>query len=329
MKDYLFEKLYRKVDDYFLRNREWFNQFFILIEKFDREKEEFYYVEVERLFLERDKEIETVLEFFHSDKAKGDLTDTCHHTSIIYDKFKNNSLRIDDFKLINLNDYFKKVEDRTDDFVNYKRLLLKLKMRQYETDNIFYYSFPLIGFNKLQGSIHILFNADERKLTEIKINAIYKNTIVVFTEFYEQIYVDLKKTEKPNYRKLSEDASKNSFLQDFDYPRFYFSKSLNQEGFNDEQATIKELYKHEETYNSKMIIDLITKGETLKALEEIRRIVIKEDKEVFTTVINLKSRLALLNKEMMNGFISIEDYRNEINKLNYCILLLILEKIDS
>lgn len=326
MKDPIFEKLFRKVDDYFSRNRSWFEQCFVMIEKFDREAEEFFYVEVEKLFLERNEEIDQVLEFFTTKAAKGDLNDTCHHTSIIFEKFRKNQLKVEDFWLVELKDYFHKVKDRTDDFVSYKRRLLQLKVDQLEAKNIFYYSFPLIGFNKLQGSVHILFDAaEDRKSIEMKISAIFRNTIVVFTEFYEQLYIqNSRPSEIPDYKVLAYEAFGNSFLTDLDYPRFYLNQLMDQESKQQPFPSItKTLNPPQSPEDFSQVTNLITKGETKKALDLLEKESLTISKEFHTTILAMQSRFACLNKEQINDVISNEEYRNEINRLNLSILGLI------
>lgn len=324
MQDYLFKNLYKRVYDYFSRNRDWFNQFFLLLEKYDRKTNEFYYVEVERLFLERDEEINKVLDFFKSDKAKGDLNDFCHHTSTIYRKFKNNTLSVDDFKLTSLSDYFKKVKDRTDDFVYFKRKLLQLKVNQYEANNTFYYSFPLIGFNMLQGSIHILFNVEDTTLTELKINAIFRNTIIIFTEFFEQIYFEIFPDHKmPDHKSLSIDSFKNSFLQDLDYPKLYLSKFLDQEEKETGLNTKNNLLKKQVDF--KKLREMVVKGNSMSVLSELEKYFIETNKENYISILTIKSELVHLDKDKIKGLISSTDYRVELNKLNYAILKIMNE----
>jgi len=211
-----------------------FEQFFYLVEIFDQEEETFYYIEIETLFKEPKGETRKIVDFFQSNEAKGDLNDSRHHTSRIYKKFDNNSLRRADFGITALKAYFDRNPNPTDSFVINKKKMLEYKLDEFSSKDILYATFPIIGFNKIQGSAHILFEPNGKDYEKI-IDGIFFIFTKLLTSIYENNFITFNGNKGINYKYLADEVLSNNFLTELQYPKYYLSKVEDKKREDDTQ----------------------------------------------------------------------------------------------
>lgn len=222
------KRLYSEIGAFLEDFKYLFEQFFYLVEVFDREEDTFYYIEIQSLFKEPKGETRRIVDFFQSNEAKGDLNDYRHHTSRIYKKFDNNSLRRTDFGITALKAYFDRNPNPTDAFVINKKKMLEYKLEEFDSKDILYATFPIIGFNKIQGSAHILFEPNGKDYEKI-IDGIFFTITKLLTVTYENNFIIFNGLKEVDYKSLADEAITNLFLTELQYPKYYHSKIADKE----------------------------------------------------------------------------------------------------
>ncbi|AEE50079.1 hypothetical protein [Haliscomenobacter hydrossis] len=262
-----------------------------------------------------------ILAFINTSEAKGGLNDPKHHTTEIFKKFNNRTLKRDDFKIYSLKSYFDRNPNPEDPFISNKMKLLKLKMNEFSLTNMLYAPFPLIGLNSIYGSIHLLFEPYKNDPYEIRIDSLFSSLTKIFSNIFDKLYAEIMiETNQLDYTKLQEEACLHPFLLEFDYPKYYLTK------INEGRKIINN-HKKESTsneFNLSNIQHLISIGKTDEVLSILEKYSHqKKDQDLNNRLIVIESNFRQIQRDYATGIMSLDEYYTREAKIKWGILTLL------